>query len=96
MSKETTTAGTWSKFEHLYIIKTLINQRSFKGMLFGFKMRDDNNNEKYIDEFTKMVIDLESIGVKVEDEDQTIMILNSQLLIQLLLKQWSMQGILSI
>ena len=34
------------------------------------------NNEFNIDYFNKIVIDLESIGVKVEDEDQAIMLLN--------------------
>ena len=36
------------------------------------KLIDEN-----IDEFTKLVLDLESLGVKIEDEDQAMIFLNS-------------------
>ena len=36
------------------------------------KLIDEN-----IDEFTKLVLDLESLGVRIEDEDQAVILLNS-------------------
>ncbi|KAJ9697302.1 hypothetical protein PVL29_009202 [Vitis rotundifolia] len=40
-------------------------------------MHEGKSIDENIDEFTKLVLDLESLGVKIEDEDQAVILLNS-------------------
>ena len=57
--------------------QTLTNRIYLKAKLFGFKISDDKTVTHNLDDFNKIVLDLENIGLKVEDEDQAILILNS-------------------
>lgn len=56
--------------------RTFTNRVYLKGKMFGFKMSDEKNIEEYLNDFSKTWIDLGNIEVKVEDEDQAMMILN--------------------
>lgn len=77
MSKESSAAGILAKLEQLHMTKTVTNGVNLKCKLFGFKMGEDRSIDECINEFSKTVIDLENIGVEVDDEEQAIMILNS-------------------
>jgi len=77
VSKEKTAAGIWSKLESLYMTKSLSNRIHLKGRLFGFKIAEDKPISDSLDEFNRIVIDLENIDVKIDDEDQAVMILNA-------------------
>ncbi|CAM8959845.1 unnamed protein product [Rhodiola kirilowii] len=77
VSKETTAAGVWLKLEQLYMTKTLTNRIYLKRKLFGFKMDSSKSIEEHLDDFSKIIIDLENIEEKIADGDQAIMILNS-------------------
>ena len=70
-NKETTAIGLWLKLESLYIAKSLTNRIYLKMKLFGFKMQEDKYLDENFDEFNKLV------GKKINDEDQTIILLNS-------------------
>ena len=48
-----------------------------KQRLFAFKMEKGTTIEDHLDEFNKIILDLENINVKVEEEDQAIILLNS-------------------
>ena len=48
-----------------------------KMKLLGFKMQKEKNLDKNLDEFNKLVIELENIGGKINNEDQAIILLNS-------------------
>ena len=48
-----------------------------KVKLFGFKMQEDNNLNENFNEFNKLVIELENIGEKINDEDHAVILLNS-------------------
>lgn len=68
--KEKTAARVWLKLEQLYMTKTLIYSVYLKGRLFGLKMTEDKSLDERFDKFTKIVIYLKIIRVKVEGEDQ--------------------------
>ena len=40
-------------------------------------MQDDKSVSEQIDEFNKLILDLENIGVTIEDEDQALLLLSS-------------------
>ena len=59
------------------MVKSLSNRIYLKQKFFGFKMHEGKSIDENIDEFTKLVLDLESLGVRIEDEDQAVILLNS-------------------
>lgn len=77
VSKETNADGVRKKLKTLYMTKPLTNQIYLKGLMFGFRMNEDKHVDESLDDFSKIVMDLENIGVKVEEEDQAIIILKS-------------------
>lgn len=77
VAAETTTATVWLKLESLYITKSLSNKVYFKGKLHGFKISEDHPISKSLDESNGLIIDLSNIEIKIEEEDQAIMILNA-------------------
>ena len=56
--------------------KSFMNRIYLKVKLFGFKMQEDKNLDENLDEFNKLVITQENIGEKINNENQTIILLN--------------------
>lgn len=77
MSKEKTALDVWKKLESLYMTKSLANRLYMKQRLYSCKFTDDRGVLDQLDEFNKAVDDLENIGVKLEDEDKAIHLLNA-------------------
>lgn len=77
VSKETTAAAIWLKLEHLYMTKSLANRLYLKQRLYTFKMQAGRSIEDYMDEFIKIIIDLENIDIKIDDENQALLLINS-------------------
>ncbi|GJS79394.1 retrovirus-related pol polyprotein from transposon TNT 1-94 [Tanacetum coccineum] len=73
---EMTAMGVWSKLETLYMIKSLANKLYLK-KLYTFCMSVGRKIFEHIDEFNKIVLDLENIEVKFEDEDLALLLLTS-------------------
>ena len=76
-SKETTTTGVWVKLKMPYMTKSLVNCLYLKQRLYAFKMEEGITIEDHFDEFNKIILYLENIDIKVEEEDQAIILLNS-------------------
>ncbi|GJX29581.1 hypothetical protein Tco_0237660 [Tanacetum coccineum] len=76
---ETTAVGVWSKLENLYMTKSLANKLYLKKKLYTFYMPPGRKISKHIDEFNKIVLDLENIEVKFKDEDLALLLLTSLL-----------------
>ena len=69
VSKETTTTGLWAKLESLNMTKSLVNRLYLKQALYSFKMIEDKVLAEKLDMFNKLILDLENIDVKIDDED---------------------------
>ena len=59
----------------LYAAKSFFNRIHLIGRLFGFKINEDKQISENLDKFSRIMIDLENIDVKIDDEDQSVMIL---------------------
>ena len=77
VSKEVTSASLWIKLESIYMTKSLVKRLFLKQKLFGYKMTAGKTMEENLDDFLKIILDLENIEVKVEDEDQALLLLQS-------------------
>nr|GEU98295.1 retrovirus-related Pol polyprotein from transposon TNT 1-94 [Tanacetum cinerariifolium] len=58
---ETTAVGVWSKLETLYMTKSLANKLYLKKKLYTFYMPAGRKISEHIDEFNKIVLNLENI-----------------------------------
>ncbi|GJY39569.1 hypothetical protein Tco_0425933 [Tanacetum coccineum] len=74
---EMTAAVVWSKLETLYMTKSLANKLYLEKNLYTFCMPAGRKISEHIDEFNKIVLDLENIEVKFEDEDLALLLLTS-------------------
>ncbi|TYK10340.1 Retrovirus-related Pol polyprotein from transposon TNT 1-94 [Cucumis melo var. makuwa] len=75
---EATTIGElWKKLESLYLKKSLSNKIYIKEKFFGYKMDQSKSLEENLDEFQKIIVDLNNIGEKMSDENQAVILLNS-------------------
>lgn len=77
VSRETTAAGVWAKLEQLYMTKSLANRLYMKQRLYSYKFTQDRGIGEQLDEFNKLLDDLENIDVKIEDEERAIMLLSA-------------------
>ncbi|PON54809.1 LOW QUALITY PROTEIN: Gag-Pol-related retrotransposon family protein [Trema orientale] len=75
--REKIISGIWIKLEELYRAKTLPGRIYLKERFFGFKMDKSKSIEENLDDYTKLVLDLENLGIKVDDKDKAIILLNS-------------------
>jgi hypothetical protein len=67
VSKDTTTTSMWSKFEYLYMTKSLAHRQFLKQQLYSFKMVKSKAIMELLVEFNKIICDLEEIEVRLED-----------------------------
>ena len=63
------------KLESLYMTKSLVNRLYLKQDLYSFKMIGDKVLAEQLDMFNKMILYLENIDVKIDDEDQALLLL---------------------
>ena len=57
----------WSKFEYLYMTKSLAHRQFLKQQLYSFKMAKSKSIMEQLTEFNKILDDLEIIEVHLED-----------------------------
>ncbi|KAL9688835.1 hypothetical protein QQ045_033259 [Rhodiola kirilowii] len=67
VAKEKTAAKVWLKLESLYMTKSLTNKVYLKSKLFGSKISEDKDLDDSLDEFSKIILDLETLegGMKL-------------------------------
>jgi len=61
VAEEPTAASMWSKFEHLYMTKSLAHRQFLKQQLYSFKMVESKATMEHIVEFHIILDDLENI-----------------------------------
>lgn len=77
ISKEKTAAEIWLRLESLYMTKTLANRLYLKQKLYTFKMGHSTSIFDHIDDFNRLILDLENIDIKIDDEDQALLLIIS-------------------
>ena len=74
---EDTAAGLWKKLEEKYQKKSLTNRLYQKQRLYTLRMEQNSKVQDHINHFNRIILDLNGLGVKVEDEDLAIILLCS-------------------
>ncbi|KAL5576485.1 hypothetical protein UlMin_018184 [Ulmus minor] len=72
-----TAAAIWKKLDELYLVKSLPNKIYLLEQFFGFKMDTSKTVDQNLDNFNKILLDLGNSGKKFEDEDVSVILLNS-------------------
>ncbi|KAK8936753.1 hypothetical protein KSP39_PZI011993 [Platanthera zijinensis] len=72
-----TTADLWKKLEELYMSKSLTNKLYIKKQLYSLRMSEGTQLLNHMNMFNKLVSQLRSMDVKVEEEDQALLLLSS-------------------
>uniref|UniRef100_A0A803Q7I1 AAA+ ATPase domain-containing protein n=1 Tax=Cannabis sativa TaxID=3483 RepID=A0A803Q7I1_CANSA len=73
VSKEKTTFGFWKKSKSLCMTNLLANSLFLKQKLHAFKMTARKSVEDHLDEFNKIILDLENNEIKIKDEDNIVL-----------------------
>ncbi|KAG6495421.1 hypothetical protein ZIOFF_043244 [Zingiber officinale] len=74
---ETTAAGLWLKLESQYMTKSLANKLRLKDRLYSLCMQEGTPIQSHLDEFNSIIIDLENLDIKIEDEDKVVLLIVS-------------------
>ncbi|MBA0860789.1 hypothetical protein Goshw_021288 [Gossypium schwendimanii] len=74
---EKTSSALWKRLETLYATKSLANQLVLKQRLFMFHMNEDELLRDHISQFITLLNDLKNVEVKIDDKDQTMLLLYS-------------------
>jgi hypothetical protein len=74
---EKSAATLWKKLEELYMNKSLANKLRLKERLYTIHMSEGTSMQSHLNEFNSIIVDLESLDVKIDDEDKTILLVVS-------------------
>ncbi|KAH9670611.1 hypothetical protein KPL70_017043 [Citrus sinensis] len=74
---EKTVAGLWKKLKDLYTKKSMAKRLATKKKLYTLQMEEGSSITYHIDAFNKIILDLEDINVKIDDEDKAMILLCS-------------------
>ena len=64
----------WKKLEEVYMTKSLANKLRLKERLYTICMSEGTSMQSHLNEFNSIIMDLESLDVKIDDEDKTILL----------------------
>ena len=62
--RTTTAAEVWLQLESLYMTKTVSSRIYIKQRLFKFRMTEGKDLQTHLDDYVKILLDLENIGEK--------------------------------
>nr|GEV17025.1 hypothetical protein [Tanacetum cinerariifolium] len=72
---EETDNGVWKKLEKLYMTKSLTNKLLLKERLFSLRMKKGATLKDHLDALDSVLMNLENVEVKIDDEDATLILL---------------------
>src|SRR5437588_8144274 len=79
IADEETASGVWKKLEGLYAGKNLTNQLYLKKRLYILRMEEGSAVKGHLDAFNSIIMDLGNVDIKVDSEDQFLILLCSLL-----------------
>eukprot|EP00253_Pinus_taeda_P009679 PITA_09679 len=74
---EKTATSLWTKFEKMYMSKSLTNRIILKRNLYNLRMKEGTMITDHLNTFNTLMVQLESIEVKFESEDKAVTLLCS-------------------
>ena len=74
MSKEKSALEVWLKLESHRMTKSLTNKLFLKQNVYSFKMVSGRSIEDHIDDFHRLILNLDNIEVEVKDEVQALIL----------------------
>src|SRR5436190_11611011 len=76
IATEKTASDAWKKLEELYSGKSLTNRLYLKKRLYNLRMVEGTPLKQHLDVFNSIIMDLGNIDIKVESEDQALIVLS--------------------
>ena len=67
----------WKKLKNIYLTKSLSNKLQFKRKLYHLKMEESGDLMKHMNEYDKIIDQLKKVDVRVEEEENTLLFLES-------------------
>ena len=77
VAKENTISSLWTKLEELFLKKSLAKRLYMKRKLYTFSMKERTIGNDHLDEFNKLILDLENVNIILEDKDRALIMLSS-------------------
>ena len=74
---QTTTMGLWDKLSEIYQNSSLTNRLYQKQRLYTLRMSEGTPVKDHLDTFNRVILDLQGLGVKIDEEDQALILLCS-------------------
>lgn len=74
---ETSAKELWVKLESRYMSKSLANKLRLKESLYTLRMAEGTSIQTHLNEFNSIIIDLENLEVKIDDEDKAVLLVVS-------------------
>jgi hypothetical protein len=65
------------EIEELYMTKSLANKLCLKERLYTIHMSEGTSVQSHLNEFNSIIMDIESLDVKIDDEDKVILLVVS-------------------
>ncbi|KAL6521554.1 hypothetical protein OROGR_018123 [Orobanche gracilis] len=77
VANEKNVAALWLKLKNLYMTKNLANKLRLKERLYTIRMVEGTPIQSHLDEFNSIIMDLENLDIKIEDEDKVVLLVVS-------------------
>ncbi|KAK0597154.1 hypothetical protein LWI29_022302 [Acer saccharum] len=75
--KETMALSLWKKLEDKYMTKSIENRLYLKKKLFRFQYKKGISMIEHLDNYNKILADLQNLDVEISDENKALLLLNS-------------------
>lgn len=77
VAKEKSTSSLLSKLKELFLNKSSAKGLYIKKKLYTFSMKEGTTMKDHLDEFNKLILDLENVNINLEYEDKALFLLSS-------------------
>ena len=77
VAKEKTSSSLWAKLKELFLKKSLAKRLYMKKKLYTFSMKEGTTMKDHLDEFNKLILNLENVNIILEDGDRALILLSS-------------------